>query len=101
MKHLALWAIRGYQLMISPLLGPSCRFYPSCSRYAYQAIDRHGLIRGGLKAGWRLLRCNPWNPGGYDPVDPADRERHEREVAALDARIDAPSTPSPYSSGRS
>ncbi|MCX6793334.1 MAG: membrane protein insertion efficiency factor YidD [Candidatus Falkowbacteria bacterium] len=45
-----------------------CRFYPSCSEYAYQAIDRHGLRKGGIMALWRLLRCNPWNKGGNDPV---------------------------------
>jgi putative membrane protein insertion efficiency factor len=94
MKHLALWAIRGYQIAISPLLPSSCRFYPTCSRYAYTAIERHGLLVGGRKAVWRVLRCNPWNAGGFDPVDPADRERHEREVAALEAQGKAPSSPS-------
>jgi putative membrane protein insertion efficiency factor len=85
MKTLALWAIRGYQLVLSPLLPASCRFYPSCSEYAYQAVERYGLLRGSVKAGWRLLRCNPWNDGGFDPVDPADRERHEARIAALEA----------------
>jgi uncharacterized protein len=94
MKHLALWAIRGYKIVISPLLPSSCRFYPTCSEYAYQAIDRHGLLVGGAKAGWRILRCNPWNDGGYDPVDPEDRVRHEREVAAIEAQTGAPSPPS-------
>ena len=53
-----------------------------------------GLLVGGAKAAWRILRCNPWTDGGYDPVDPEDRERHEREVAALEAESRAPSTPS-------
>lgn len=61
--------IRGYQLLISPLLPPdTCRFYPSCSRYAYQAIYRFGIFRGTAMGIWRLLRCNPFNPGGFDPV---------------------------------
>ncbi|WP_238388400.1 membrane protein insertion efficiency factor YidD [Sinimarinibacterium sp. NLF-5-8] len=54
--------------MISPLLGPSCRFYPSCSRYAVQALQHHGAVRGSGLALRRLLRCHPLNPGGYDPV---------------------------------
>jgi putative membrane protein insertion efficiency factor len=95
MKYLALWAIRGYKIAISPLLPSSCRFYPTCSEYAYQAIDRYGLLVGGAKAGWRILRCNPWTDGGYDPVDPEDRERHERAVAAIEAQTtDAPTPPS-------
>ena len=68
MKQFALGAIRLYQQTISRLLPPSCRFYPSCSEYAVQAIDRHGIRRGGWLALRRLSRCNPFNPGGYDPV---------------------------------
>jgi uncharacterized protein len=65
----ALIFIRGYQMVISPALPPdTCRFYPSCSHYGYQAIYKYGLFIGGAKAAWRLLRCNPYNPGGYDPV---------------------------------
>jgi putative membrane protein insertion efficiency factor len=60
--------IRGYQLLVSPLLGPVCRYEPSCSRYADQAIVRHGLMRGGVLAARRLFRCHPFRPGGYDPV---------------------------------
>jgi putative membrane protein insertion efficiency factor len=63
-----LGAIRQYQRFVSPLLGPTCRFYPSCSHYAYEAIQRYGVIRGGGMAIWRLCRCHPFNPGGYDPV---------------------------------
>jgi putative membrane protein insertion efficiency factor len=62
--------IRAYQLVVSPLLGPRCRFYPSCSSYALEAIRRHGPLRGTWLAGRRLLRCHPWNPGGLDPVPP-------------------------------
>jgi hypothetical protein len=90
MKQVALWAIRGYQRGLSPLLPPSCRYYPSCSEYAYQAISRYGLIKGGAKATWRLLRCNPWTAGGFDPVDAADREAYERARAEHDARIARP-----------
>ncbi len=65
--------IRGYQLLVSPLLGPRCRFYPSCSAYALEAITTHGPLRGCWLAGRRLLRCHPWNPGGVDPVPPSSR----------------------------
>lgn len=68
-RWLLLVFIRFYQKFISPGLPPdSCRFYPSCSHYGYQAIYRYGAIKGGWMAFWRLLRCNPFNPGGYDPV---------------------------------
>lgn len=60
--------IRAYQLVVSPLLGPRCRFYPSCSSYAIEAIRHHGPFRGTWLAGRRLIRCHPWNPGGLDPV---------------------------------
>jgi uncharacterized protein len=60
--------IRAYQLLISPWLGPRCRFYPSCSQYALEALDGHGVARGGILALRRLARCHPWNAGGYDPV---------------------------------
>lgn len=61
--------IRLYQMTISPALpANTCRFYPTCSHYGYQAIYKHGAIKGTLLAAWRVLRCNPFNPGGYDPV---------------------------------
>lgn len=60
--------IRFYQLAISPLLGPSCRFTPTCSEYAKQAIIKHGPLKGLCLAVRRLLRCHPWGPSGYDPV---------------------------------
>ncbi len=61
--------IRFYQQTFSRTLPPNtCRFYPSCSHYGYQAIYKYGALKGSLMAGWRLLRCNPFNPGGYDPV---------------------------------
>lgn len=60
--------LNGYQRWISPLMAPRCRFAPSCSEYAKQAIERYGLIGGLPRAIWRLLRCHPFHPGGYDPV---------------------------------
>jgi putative membrane protein insertion efficiency factor len=71
MKRLLLVAIRLYQLCLSPFVGGQCRFYPSCSEYATEAIDTHGALRGSWLALRRLLRCNPWHPGGFDPVPPA------------------------------
>jgi putative membrane protein insertion efficiency factor len=67
-KHVLLALLRAYQIGISPLLGPSCRFYPSCSEYAIRAIRRHGVGRGLRLTAARLLRCHPFHPGGFDPV---------------------------------
>lgn len=68
-RILALGLIRLYQMTFARTLPPNtCRFYPTCSHYAYRAIYKYGLLKGGLMAGWRVLRCNPFNPGGYDPV---------------------------------
>lgn len=67
--------IRGYQLLVSPLLGPRCRFHPSCSQYALEAIELHGALRGTWLALRRLSRCHPWHAGGYDPVPPHDPPR--------------------------
>jgi putative membrane protein insertion efficiency factor len=61
--------IRAYQYAISPMFGPRCKYYPSCSEYAVQAVERYGILRGLVLAGWRLLRCNPFSRGGYDPVE--------------------------------
>ncbi|MBN1878360.1 MAG: membrane protein insertion efficiency factor YidD [Anaerolineae bacterium] len=68
MKQLVLKIIRGYQRFISPLFPPTCRFTPSCSQYTYEAINRYGLWKGGWLGIKRILRCHPFNPGGYDPV---------------------------------
>lgn len=67
--------IRLYQLVVSPLLGPSCRFYPSCSAYGLEALRVHGAVRGTWLTVRRLLRCHPWNPGGVDEVPPAGTGR--------------------------
>ena len=58
-----------YRRLLSPLLAPRCRYHPSCSGYAVDAVESYGILRGGVLAGWRLLRCNPWSHGGYDPVE--------------------------------
>lgn len=68
MKPLLLALIRFYQFAISPLLGQRCRFFPSCSEYAVEAIERHGILRGGWLGLRRLSHCHPWHAGGYDPV---------------------------------
>lgn len=68
MRSFFLTLIRFYQRWISPLLGANCRFYPSCSCYAHEAIARHGALKGCGLACCRLLRCHPWHAGGYDPV---------------------------------
>ncbi|HMK85582.1 MAG TPA: membrane protein insertion efficiency factor YidD [Steroidobacteraceae bacterium] len=68
MRRALLAMIRIYQWTLSPLLGPSCRFYPSCSCYAHTAIERHGVLAGCYLAARRLLRCHPFASGGYDPV---------------------------------
>lgn len=68
MRALIRGLIRLYQMTLSPLLGGACRFYPSCSQYAYEAVGRFGAVRGGWMGIKRILRCNPWFEGGYDPV---------------------------------
>ena len=68
MKSLALSMLRFYKRWISPSLAPSCRYVPTCSEYALEAVDRYGVLRGGAMATWRLLRCHPFVKGGYDPV---------------------------------
>lgn len=65
--------IRVYQYVLSPMLGQRCKYYPSCSNYAIGALREHGVVRGIGLAGWRLLRCNPFSYGGYDPVPPRHR----------------------------
>ena len=60
--------VRGYRLLVSPLLPPSCRFHPSCSSYAEEALGRYGALQGGWLTARRLCRCGPWSPGGFDPV---------------------------------
>lgn len=68
MKRVILFLIRGYQRVVSPLFPSACRFYPSCSEYTHQAIEKHGVLRGGWLGIRRISRCHPWNEGGHDPV---------------------------------
>lgn len=68
MRFLLIKLIRGYQYLISPLSPPCCRFVPSCSQYAIEAVERHGVFKGSWLGIKRILRCNPWGSGGYDPV---------------------------------
>ena len=75
MQRIVMAVLRGYRYAISPLLGQHCRFYPTCSCYALEAIEAHGLGRGGWFALKRVARCHPWHAGGFDPV-PATDVRH-------------------------
>ncbi len=84
-KSLVLGMLRIYQRFISPFLPPSCRFTPTCSQYTYVAIDRFGILKGGWMGAKRIVRCNPFNPGGYDPVP---------EVGAQTGDVHAGSVPS-------
>lgn len=73
MARIVIWLIRGYQLFISPLKPPSCRFAPTCSQYAIEAIRRFGALKGGWLAVRRILKCHPFHPGGIDPVPEHDK----------------------------
>lgn len=75
MKKLILGFIRFYRRRISPYLPAMCKYYPTCSCYAIEAIETHGALKGSLMAAWRILRCNPFSVGGYDPVPPK-KENH-------------------------
>lgn len=67
-QRLLILAVRGYQVTLSPIFGGACRYYPSCSAYAIEALERHGALRGGWMALRRIGRCHPFRPGGFDPV---------------------------------
>lgn len=66
-SQLLIGIVRLYQLVLSPLVGQQCRFEPSCSKYFIGSVEKYGVIRGSLRGVWRIVRCNPWNPGGFDP----------------------------------
>ncbi len=72
MSRVFVFLIRWYQKCISPLTGKACRYLPTCSEYAIQALHTHGLWKGSLLAAWRILRCNPWGGMGFDPVPPPE-----------------------------
>ena len=78
MRYVLKYLIRGYQLAISPLIGPHCRFYPSCSHYAIEAIETHGALRGVWLTLKRISRCHPWHEGGFDPVPACLNHSHDQ-----------------------
>ena len=78
MKYICIVLIRGYQKFISPLLGAHCRFSPTCSQYAVEAYQMHGFFKGTVLTVWRILRCNPFGKGGYDPVPETFPKRKEK-----------------------
>ena len=79
MRFVLKYLIRGYQLAISPFLGPRCRFYPSCSHYAIEAIETHGSLRGTWLTIKRISRCHPWHEGGFDPVPACPHHLHSHD----------------------
>ena len=81
MKSVLLFMVRAYQLLISPMLGQNCRFHPSCSGYALEALAVHGAARGSLLALKRLCRCHPWHAGGFDPVPPSGASKTSSTTA--------------------
>ncbi len=87
MSRILIAFVRVYQYTLSPLLGQRCRYYPSCSNYAVGALREHGAVRGLGLAAWRLLRCNPFSNGGYDPVPPrhkgCEHEHRETDVSGV------------------
>lgn len=94
--RLCAWPIRAYRLLVSPLLPARCRFAPTCSTYALQALEQHGAARGSWLALRRLGRCQPFNPGGHDPVPPpATRVRRRASAASRAGRDDAVGSPTP------
>jgi uncharacterized protein len=92
-RYVPVYLLKAYRLLISPLYGQTCRFYPSCSAYSLEAFETHGVLRGGYLTVRRLARCHPWNPGGIDPVPPVgrrtDMDQADRSAATRNA---APST---------
>ncbi len=82
MTALATLLIRGYRAFVSPLLGPRCKYHPTCSQYALDALSEYGFLRGSVLAAWRVLRCNPWSDGGVDYAsDQTVFRRRPREAA--------------------
>jgi uncharacterized protein len=80
-KTAVIYLLRIYKWVVSPLLPMSCRYLPTCSEYAMEAVERYGVLRGGCKAAWRLLRCHPFVKGGYDPVvKPGGATSHRHEI---------------------
>jgi putative membrane protein insertion efficiency factor len=81
LKYVLIWLLKGYRFAISPLYGQVCRYHPTCSAYALQAVETHGAIRGTYLAAGRVLRCHPWSAGGYDPVpQPHQRDSKQHDL---------------------
>ena len=88
MNRVLIAFIRAYQYAISPMLGQRCKYYPSCSNYAVAALREHGAVRGLGLASWRILRCNPFSNGGYDPVPPRRHEcAHDHASSDVSAHV--------------
>lgn len=83
MKRIVVFLLRGYGYLISPLLGPHCRFEPTCSRYAAEAVERFGVVRGGWLALRRVARCHPFHAGGYDPPPCEQQAEQQQQEGAL------------------
>jgi putative membrane protein insertion efficiency factor len=83
LRSVVIAPIRVYQRLFAPAFGQRCKYYPSCSEYAAQAIQGFGILRGLILAGWRLLRCNPWSHGGFDPVE--EQRLFKRKASAASA----------------
>ena len=92
MKYLLIGLLKAYRLVVSPLYGNVCRYYPSCSAYALIAVQRHGAARGSWLAARRLLRCHPWARGGYDPVPGTEEHDHDHDHEHPDRHIGPTST---------
>jgi putative membrane protein insertion efficiency factor len=88
-KLVALQLLRAYKWAISPMFSPACRYVPTCSEYAMEAVERYGAVRGGLMAWWRLLRCHPFVHGGYDPVVSKNPPVHEQRLTSAAPRREA------------
>ena len=88
MNRVLIFFVRIYQYTLSPMLGQRCKYYPSCSSYAIDALREHGAVRGTGMAAWRLLRCNPFSNGGYDPVPPRHRDcEHDHPESNVSANV--------------
>ena len=88
MNRVLIFFVRIYQYTLSPMLGQRCKYYPSCSTYAIDALREHGAVRGTGMAAWRLLRCNPFSNGGYDPVTPRYHDcEHDHPESNVSANV--------------